>query len=355
MLNKFAKINLALLTAVACMGANAATGPVSVSISSAKAVLQSNDDVLVNVKFTNTSNVDQYVLKHSTPFGDASAPLFSVVRDGVQVPYVGKLVKRVAPSSGDYLVLKPGKSYTQQVELSAQYDMGATGNYSIRYQSASEHLFGKGGAQGLVASNSAGELASSSVSLWVNGHQNVAAPQAQTLASLAGSLSYTNCSSSRQTAIATAFSSAKTYANNALSYFNAGTNSTRYKTWFGTYSSTNYSTVKSHYSNMVSAMNGQPFVVDCSCTDAGTYAYVYPTQPYKIYVCGAFWNAPNTGTDSKAGTLVHESSHFNVIGKTQDYAYGQSAAKSLAISSPSKAIFNADSHEYFAENNPAQN
>jgi peptidyl-Lys metalloendopeptidase len=37
----------------------------------------------------------------------------------------------------------------------------------------------------------------------------------------------------------------------------------------------------------------------------------------------------------------------------QDYAYGQSAAKSLATSNPSNAIMNADSHEYFAENNPA--
>lgn len=32
---------------------------------------------------------------------------------------------------------------------------------------------------------------------------------------------------------------------------------------------------------------------------------------------------------------------------------GQSAAKSLATSSPDKAVDNADSHEYFAENTPA--
>jgi peptidyl-Lys metalloendopeptidase len=82
---------------------------------------------------------------------------------------------------------------------------------------------------------------------------------------------------------------------------------------------------------------------------------VYPTQPYRIYVCNAFWNAPNTGTDSKAGTLVHEMSHFNVVAATDDHAYGQTAAKNLAISSPTKALDNADSHEYFAENTPAQN
>jgi peptidyl-Lys metalloendopeptidase len=62
----------------------------------------------------------------------------------------------------------------------------------------------------------------------------------------------------------------------------------------------------------------------------------------------------STGTDSKAGTIVHEQSHFTVNGGTQDIVYGQSGAKSLAISNPAQAIMNADSHEYFAENTPAQ-
>ena len=74
-----------------------------------------------------------------------------------------------------------------------------------------------------------------------------------------------------------------------------------------------------------------------------------------MYLCNAFWSAPNTGTDSKAGTLVHETSHFNVVASTDDWAYGQSACKSLAKSNTTKAVDNADSHEYFAENNPSQN
>lgn len=57
----------------------------------------------------------------------------------------------------------------------------------------------------------------------------------------------------------------------------------------------------------------------------------------------------------QAGTLVHEASHStcNRGPGTQDYVYGQSGAKALAISSPNQAIFNADSYEYFAENNPS--
>jgi peptidyl-Lys metalloendopeptidase len=70
-------------------------------------------------------------------------------------------------------------------------------------------------------------------------------------------------------------------------------------------------------------------------------------------VCKAFWSAPMTGTDSKGGTLVHEMSHFNVVAGTDDWVYGQSGAASLAVSNPSQAIDNADSHEYFGENTPA--
>jgi len=91
-----------------------------------------------------------------------------------------------------------------------------------------------------------------------------------------------------------------------------------------------------------------------------------------MYFCGAYWSAPTTGTDSKvsfkcfsrhiaityhdsqAGTMIHEASHYTANGGTDDYVYGQSGAKSLATSNPDEAVFNADNHEYFAENNPAQ-
>ena len=41
-----------------------------------------------------------------------------------------------------------------------------------------------------------------------------------------------------------------------------------------------------------------------TCTDPGVYAYVHPDQFGAVYVCGAFWDPPPLGTDSKAGALV---------------------------------------------------
>jgi peptidyl-Lys metalloendopeptidase len=72
-----------------------------------------------------------------------------------------------------------------------------------------------------------------------------------------------------------------------------------------------------------------------------------------VYLCGSFWGAPVRGSDSKGGTLVHETSHFNKIAKTEDVAYGTVDSKKLAKESPKEAIGNADSHEYFAENDPS--
>ncbi len=45
--------------------------------------------------------------------------------------------------------------------------------------------------------------------------------------------------------------------------------------------------------------------------------------------------------------------HFIATAGTSDFAYGQSSCKSLAISNPTNAVNNADSHEYIAENTPA--
>ncbi|KAF9265890.1 peptidyl-Lys metalloendopeptidase [Marasmius fiardii PR-910] len=164
---------------------------------------------------------------------------------------------------------------------------------------------------------------------------------------------YQSCSSSQQSQVASAANQAVTYANGASSYASSHTSSTpRYVEWFGAYTDSRHSTVVSHYNNIKGySFTGNTY--DCSCTEAGTYAYVVLSEFGVIHLCPVFWEAPLSGTDSKGGTLIHESSHFTQIAGTDDHVYGQSAARSLAKSNPTEAIDNADNHEYFAENNPA--
>ncbi|RJG20407.1 M35 family metallo-endopeptidase [Massilia cavernae] len=363
--NHLVKAGVSIVAVAACFSAQAASNGVTVSITPEKSSLNKEDDVVVRVTITNTSSTPQYILKWHTPFGGVEEALFDVKRDGVDVPYLGAHYKRPAPTAKDYYLLKPGASHTAKVELSALYDMSVTGDYSIKYTAASYQLFD--GSKKAAAKQVAGDIdsiESAPASLWINGRlergtvvgtpfELAKAPGGGGTPAPAG-LSYTNCTASQQSTIASAVNTAKTMTNNGVSYLNAGTQGTRYTKWFGTYDSSRYATVKSHFAAIKDGFDNKPVVVDCSCKQS-YYAYVYPTQPYKIYVCNAFWSAPLSGTDSKGGTMIHEMSHFNAVAGTDDWAYGQSAAASLAISNAAKAVDNADNHEYFGENTPALN
>ncbi|QRV92785.1 peptidyl-Lys metalloendopeptidase [Ceratobasidium sp. AG-Ba] len=157
-------------------------------------------------------------------------------------------------------------------------------------------------------------------------------------------VSFTGCSSTQQSQISAAATASNTYVSKVNSYL-AGISSgtTRYTTWFGAFTTSRYNTVVSHYKNI--GTNATATNYDCTACKSepgidydSTFAYVNPPSPGKIYLCGAFWSAPNTGTDSRAGTIVHENSHFTVNGGTDDHVYGQSSAKSLAKSNPAQAL-----------------
>jgi len=339
---KWAASAAVLLTSLA---AQAASNGVVVSVAPDKPSLGKSDDVTVTVTFTNTSNSPQYVLKSHTPFEGVEAPLFDVTRDGKKVRYMGIVAKRGAPSPSDYFLLKPGASQSVKVELSSLYDMATTGDYQIRYQA------------------DAAELKSEAATVWIDGvrprgsseeTKTLAEMQAQArpVTAAGGALAFNKCTASQQTDISSAVSAALSMATSGDAYMAKGTMGSRYTKWFGAVDSSRVATIKTHFAALKDAFATKPITVDCGCKKT-YYAYVYPTQPYTIYVCKAFWSAPMTGTDSKGGTLVHEMSHFNVVASTDDWVYGQSGAASLAISNPSQAIDNADSHEYFGENTPA--
>ena len=323
---------------------------IDVRLTTASPVVQGDVDVVVRVTITNTNARPVVLHPWQLPGSEHDGSLFEVTRDGQPVPYTGALVKRAAPGPRDMLRLNPGTTVSYDIELTAVYELEQNGRYDITYRSGGVH-----------ASQATPALQSDTLYLWLEGRtpqpSASAALASQALAAAAaGSVSFTgNCSAARKTTLQNTVTAARSYAANAVTYLN-GTPSTarkRYVKWFGTPTTANWAVVKKNFTATQDALNNKPLVLDCSCKQTGVYAYVYPSQPYKVYLCGAFWGAAMTGTDSKAGTLIHELTHFTVVAGTSDYAYGQSAAASLAISSPAKAIKNADSHEYFAENTPA--
>ena len=320
----------------------------NVTLSVDKTAFAENESVTVNVTISNSSNGALRLLKWYTPFEDFEEPLFEITRDGVPVEYIGAHYKRPQPEDKDFIILKSGESFTRSVNLADYYDLSVSGSYIVSYDVKLLNLYQKG--RNLI--KQVESLKSNDVRLFVEGRA-VKVREAEAPSAEIGANSYTKCTTTQQSSVATARNEAALYASNALNYLMSGTAGARYVTWFGSYNSTRYNTVRSNFTNIKSAMDSASMNFNCGCKKR-YYAYVYPNQPYDIYLCSIFWQAPMTGTDSKAGTLIHETSHFTVVAGTDDWVYGQSGARNLAISDPNKAIDNADSHEYFAENTPFQ-
>jgi peptidyl-Lys metalloendopeptidase len=346
--------------AAACLlfasAASAGMRGLTTTLEAQKSFLGAADDAVVTITYHNDSAEDIYLVRWQTALAGVEDNLFDVSLDGKAVAYTGRLYKRGTPQAEDYVRIPAGGSRSAAVELSSVYDMAHTGEYAIRYQVALTDGLRGNTAKSLSGFTGLRNLESNVVFVGAERNDRAAAAvetAVREIQAKAQAPSYVSCSSSRQSSLVTALSNAQAMSLKSRDYLNNLPTASRstdvpYKTWFGAYTSSRYSGVQSDYTNLYSTFVNQNFTFYCDCTDS-SYAYVYANQPYKVHLCNAFWSAPSLGTDSKAGTLVHETSHFSVVAGTQDYAYGQSACKSLAISNPSRAVHNADSHEYFAE------
>lgn len=337
--------------------ASAATRGLSATIGMEKSFLGDADGAAVRVTLHNDAGRDLYLLHWQTAVRGVEADIFDVRLNGKPAAYTGRLYKWATPRAEDYVRVPAGRSVSAEVDLSAYYDLSRTGEYSVRYRvPVQDALSGAGtriGAAGLS------EIESNVLSFGVERSERGRLLQSFNQASFGETAAkalapvFVSCTTSRQSTLNTALNNAQSISLKARDYLNNVPEASRptdaaYKTWFGTYSSSRYSTVQSHFTSIHSAFATKTVEFYCDCTDSA-YAYVFSNQPYKIHLCNAFWNAPASGIDSTAGTLVHEMSHFTVVAGTADNAYGTAACQKLANKNPNKAVNNADSHEYFAE------
>jgi peptidyl-Lys metalloendopeptidase len=345
------------IAAVVAAPPRMAGNPLRVSIAAAPAGRST-----VEVTITNTSQQSVRVPRHALPTALVESKLFSVSRNGEAVQYYGPMIKRGLPEAADFTVLRPGETRRSVVDLATAYDMSRSGQYTVTLSSSLQHASLGNGTMLKAANGLPMAVRSAPLQLFVNGNDTtlsnrlVAMAKPGTGGSTVNGVSYVGCSSTQISTAGSAVVEARKYSENAKGYLASGTVGPRYTTWFGAYTSSRYGTASQHFVSIDAAMDqsGGQIKINCGCNQS-YYAYVYPTRPYEIFVCRAFWSAPLTGTDSKAGTLIHEMSHFNAVAGTDDHAYGQAAAKSLATSNPTSALDNADNHEYFAENKPALN
>lgn len=344
--NVFVLVVLIALLVTSIASAAPKSGP-TVKLSVAQGEFDSGQDVLVTVEISNTTKHTVKILKWYTPADGVEESLFAVTRNGQPVAYTGPIFKRPAATGKDFISLKSGESITSIVNLGEYYDLSAGGQYEVFYAVASFNMFNeKGNAFKLKD-----VLTSEKISFNAKGGNGKGKPTPPPPPPPGGN-TFNACTAEQQDLLVAAREQAKIYAADSQSYLDANKQGSRYTTWFGVFSTSRYNTVRTNFTAISDAMDNAGIEFNCKCKQ-NYYAYVYPNRPYEITVCKVFWQVATAGTDSKAGTLIHEMSHFDIVAGTDDVVYGKTGAQNLASSDPNLAVTNADSHEYFAENTPS--
>ncbi|KAK0244887.1 hypothetical protein EDD85DRAFT_215286 [Armillaria nabsnona] len=269
---------------------------------------------------------------------------------GVAVRYIPSVTAKKGADHA-FTVLAPGESVSVTHELGNFFNFTNAGEstYTITPLSAIQAVEDDGtlttiGAHvtptSVVLSGQLSSLSKLSSSL------GGAADGRSSARSLSKRASYTSCSASRQSTNAQAISDSSAIAQASIAHLEAyPSGSTTQTTWYGTFATSRYRGTLSAFEGLATAPASWTY--DCSCTDSYTYAYVYPSTYGKVYLCGYYWQCPATGSASRADTIIHEGTHFPQILGTDDYAYGEMACKSLAMSNPAQAYLNADNHAFF--------
>jgi peptidyl-Lys metalloendopeptidase len=327
---------------------------VAVELAMDSGAFKTSEEVRVLLTLQNRGPEPVSILKWHTPEQDLEEDLFLILHDGVEVPYQGPHFKRAAPIEEDFVRLAAGETVSGWIELSSAYALSASGNYRLQYRVEGMDLEDPVNARGVDAAASDSRLKrleSGWVDFTISGDRQASAISPDPYTAAGEGIGFQSCSNSEQADLSDAVDAAREMVAGVRGYFGSGRNASRYAAWFGTYAPDRYDLAADHFDAIADALDNRRLDFDCTCTGRH-FAYVFTQQPYTVYLCQAFWAAPLTGTDSRGGTLIHELSHFDVVVGTDDHAYGQTAARALAKTSPPSALNNADNHEYFGENAP---
>jgi peptidyl-Lys metalloendopeptidase len=342
---------------LAFSGVATAGQPLSVSLSPAANKLGSAESVVWTM--TNETNESMYVLRRETPLDGMSGPAFEVERDGEEVQYLGKIVHWDEPSPEDFIELKPHQAISVQIDLGKVYDLSKAGRYHVRYASGLSFIASTNVESGNVDDAGSLELDTAPIEIVTKGRSllDYAADRDTGIVIGGGAKAapaYSSCTNGMRNMVLQGHNAARN--NNDTLYSVLSNIGSRYTTWFGAYDFARYQKVYDVLYKTTWVLNNATITYDCYCEAnmSQAYAYVTATQPYRIHLCGAYWAAPVTGSNSKAGTIFHELTHFTVIGDTRDYVYGQYYSRNLARNNPQLAVWNADNYGYFFENTPYQ-
>ena len=107
-------------------------GKLSAGIRPVENIVLSDQAVEVLFYLANNTEEPIEILPWATPLErPLTADVFVVTFNGEAMPYVGRVVKRAAPTAADYITLQAGDKIEAVVNVSQGYDMRGVGDYQI--------------------------------------------------------------------------------------------------------------------------------------------------------------------------------------------------------------------------------
>jgi peptidyl-Lys metalloendopeptidase len=155
------------------------------------------------------------------------------------------------------------------------------------------------------------------------------------------------CTAEQMGVIRAAFAEARTRQRDAIAFVLRQPNHEHVTRWFGT---TPRPVLVQNLKTIAAGLAREDvYTYQClhpqSCA-RGPFAYTR-TAGLVLGFCQGFFNAADSGRDSRFGIVIHEVSHA-ALG-TIDAGYGPDAGMKLGREEPERAVQNADNYEYFVE------
>jgi peptidyl-Lys metalloendopeptidase len=329
--------------------------------------LEPHEGTTIMYTLRNDSPDDIRVLYRQTPLRGVTDDLFEVRIGGQPIAYIGPIFEWGPLEEADFLQIPSGAEVSATVDLAAEYDLKRGGEYTVRARLLHH--------EDLLTKNCDGDTISPRVSagdliLRVENADLLPEEQKEKIREIeieekinpTGTIRFQGCSATRQAQVVKAMLTARVLAASGEQRLTASTPKSgyadlNYRNAFGCYAPERYQEVKARFSDISHTLSAQNF--DFLCFDSEpncalhptARAYVIPKQHYIVHLCKPYWSLAANGTYSKAGALVHETSHFfNTIDSAVD-TY-PSGCQSRARDYPLIAKDYACSYQYFAETKP---
>ncbi|KAI0200808.1 Deuterolysin metalloprotease family-domain-containing protein [Astrocystis sublimbata] len=339
-----------ILPVVALAGAAMAACPLSVEITGA-------NHHIAQVAVTNTANEAVTVFKGNTVLLDHSTKDLHVTdAAGKSLPFEGSYVKyrRVGIASEMFQTIQPGETVNTTVNAATTYRLAGIDQAHVSALQGFHYVTGNTAPDSLRDTEYC-EVTSNSMRIHPDqkkvalDHLSARAEPISNSRIQKRNVRFSSCSSSQTSTLTTSVNDAISMSNKAKTA--AGSAAYYFTTWFRSTSVT--SKVQSIYSSVAGVQTTSP-TISCAdtyngCSDGSALLYTVPSANVVVPCANnGFWQFPEFASNcadddyDKAGSILHEFTHLY---GTDDYAYGQSAAKQL---SASQAAANADTYEIYA-------